>query len=138
MEMWRKAQVSMEYLTLMGFTLLLLIPIIYIFSLQSAESSEDVGVAQTSAIGDKIIEAADQVYYLGEPSKTTLKAYFPDAIENVTIVSNALVFTLETRAGISDMVKISRINLTGSLSPVSGFHEIVIQATENGVTITDS
>jgi len=79
----KKAQASAEYILVSSLILLIILPTIYIFYSYSNKSSEEIRQSQVNKVGTDIVDAAEQVYYLGEPSKTTLDAIMPDGVEKI-------------------------------------------------------
>ncbi len=122
-----KAQVSTEYLIMVGFALLLTVPTVIIFFTQSTQNVEQVNSIQARQIARKIVDNAEKIYYLGEPSVTTIKVAMPRGIDSIKISRRELVFNLKDSSGIvNSVVEVSSINLTGNLSPSSGIQTIRI------------
>lgn len=132
-----RAQVSMEYLLVTGFALLLLFPIIIIAYSQSATFSDDVTAAQLEKVGNEIASAADTVYYAGAPTKKTIKVYFPKNVRDVSISGNTIVFTAGGQGGEFEYAVFSEANMTGSLGTFDGIHVITLIASETQVNITE-
>ena len=82
----KKTQASAEYILVSAVILLIILPIISIFYSYSHESNEEIRQSQVNKIGIEIVDAAEQVYYLGESSKTTLDATMPDGVEKIEIM----------------------------------------------------
>ncbi len=133
-----KGQMSMEYLMVMGFALIVTVPLVIIFFEQSSSAQEKVSADNAAQIARQIIDTSEQVYYLGEPSATTIKANMPDNVEQIIISGNDLTFRMQTGSGLSDVTVSSDVNLTGGLSSEPGIHNIKIEATANGVSIADT
>ena len=62
-----KAQASMEYLLVAGLIILVILPSIYIFYSYSHRSNVEISQSQLNKVGRGIVDAAEEVYYLGEP-----------------------------------------------------------------------
>ena len=106
----KKAQASAEYILVLALILLIIVPTIYLFYSHSHKSSEEIKQSQVNKIGTDIIDAAEQVYYLGKPSKTTLDAIMPDGVEKIEIWHNQeIVFFLNDG---SELAFKSRVNIT--------------------------
>ncbi|MFC1730253.1 DUF1554 domain-containing protein [candidate division KSB1 bacterium] len=80
-----KAQASMEYMLIVGLVFAILVPTVYVFYSYSIEVSDDVIQAKLEKIVNDVINNADKVYYLGEPSKATIKFDMPDKVFEVSI-----------------------------------------------------
>lgn len=134
----KKGQAAMEYILMIGFILALLIPLILLFYNQRADTALQVRSQQLRAVGEKIVDQAESVYYLGEPSRIQFRIQLPDNVVNVTIVNKALVFKLSTEAGVSDIVIPSVVNITGAVPLTSGIHHISVENRGGYVNINSS
>jgi uncharacterized protein (UPF0333 family) len=133
-----KSQVSVEYMLVMGFAALMTVPLLLIYYSYSSDSSESVAASQALQIARRIVDASESVYYLGSPSQTTLKLSFPDKIYSTNLSNKELVFKIKTKNGITDIVQVSAVNLSGNLPTSQGIHVITISAQNNYVQITSN
>jgi len=132
-----KAQVSIEFITVFGFVLMMTIPLVTIFFDQSEGVKDRIAENQLRNIAIKMADKAETMYYLGEPSKTTLKAYFPERIEEVQIIQRTIIFKYRrASSSISPVSYTSQVNISGTISTEPGIHYLVIQATGDEVSIT--
>jgi len=132
-----KAQISVEYLLIIGFVAVISIPLIIIYYDYTATSNDKIISAQIFQVAQKIVDTAESVYYLGEPSQTTLKVYIPDQVAQATIEQEReVVFKMETKAGISDIVQVSSVNITGALPTTQGIYYITVKAEEDQVLLS--
>lgn len=133
-----KSQVSVEYMLVMGFAALMTLPLLLIYYTYSSDSSESVAASQALQVARRIVDASESVYYLGSPSQTTLKLNFPDRINSVNLSSREFVFKIKTRNGITDIVQVSAVNMSGNLPTSQGIHIITITAQTGYVQITSN
>ena len=133
-----KAQVSVEYLLIMGFATLMTIPLLIIYYKYTSETTNSVVYGQSLQIARKIIDSSESVYYLGKPSQTTLKVNFPDNIYSINLSNKELVFKVKTINGLSDIVQISSVNLSGSLPTSPGVHIVTVKAEDGYVLIAST
>ena len=133
-----RSQVSVEYMLVMGFAALLTIPLLLIYYTYSADSTDAVATGQALQISRKIIDASESVYYLGKPSQTTLKLNFPDGIQSTNVSGKEVVFKVKTQAGITEVVQVSPVNMSGTLPTSAGIHVVTIKAEEGYVQITSN
>ena len=131
-----KGQVSVEYVMLFGFLMVILLPLMVFFYKYSLDTNDQVISQQIDQVAKKIVDNVDAVYYLGEPSQTVLKIYLPGQVKNATLARNELVFTINTRSGLNEIVQISKVNMTGTLSHSQGIHYLTIKATGQSVHIS--
>ncbi|MCF7865935.1 hypothetical protein K9L67_02670 [Candidatus Woesearchaeota archaeon] len=128
----------MEYLAVFSITALMIIPMLLIFTSQSNNMKLEIINSQIDKIGSEITDAAEEVYYMGYPSKKTIRTNFPEGLTQIEFSGNTLIFYLETPSLTSETIKVARSNITGNLKPYQGLHIISIEATETGsVNITE-
>ena len=131
-----KAQVSVEFLMITGFVLVILIPLSVIYYEHLNTMTSEVKGTQLSQLAKDITSKAEEVYYLGPPSKVTINAYIPSGVEEADIYPHEINFKLRTSAGLNDIFSTSKVNLTGSINPSEGVHKITIEAKEGYVLVT--
>ena len=134
----RKAQVAMEYMILVGFLVVITIPLILVYNTQYRGTSQQIIANQADQIGQKIVDTAESIYYLGQPSKTTVKIYIPEQIESITIRDYEIMFKLMTSKGTDDVVKLSNVPLNGTLPSTSGMHYVTVQSVGGYVNISST
>ena len=133
----KEAQISVEYMFLIGFATIITIPLIIIYYSFSQESSEEIASAQIQQVAKKIVDAAESVYYLGEPSQTTLRVNIPGNVAFVNLSAGyEVVFRIKTRAGRADVVQNSAVNITGSLPVNKGTYTITVKAMTDHVNVS--
>lgn len=132
-----KAQVAMEYLIIIGFVAIITLPLVIIFQTHSRETTEEITSTQVYQISKRIADGAETVYYLGEPSKITIKTYFPENINSISLGSNEIVFVLKKGAKEDEIVVYTPINVTGNLSTHQGVHYINIESRGGYVWVSD-
>lgn len=132
-----KAQVSMEFLLVVGFAFLMTVPLIIIFYQQSETLSTEISASQINKVAGEIRDAADEVYYLGSPSKKTVTVYMPEGVQSISIGGNKIVFTVESPSGDYELVKWSAANLTGSIQTYNGIHYVSVESHNTYVSISD-
>ena len=131
-----KSQVSVEYLLIIGFVTLITIPLVFIFFKYTAETSNEIVNLQVNQIANKIVDAAESVYFLGEPSQITIRVSIPGHIVGVSLDNREVVFNVGSISGISEIVKVSSVDLTGDLPTTQGIYSITLKARSTGVEIS--
>lgn len=131
-----KAQVAMEYLIIIGFVTIVTIPLVLIFQTHSQETREGITSTQIYHISKKVADGAETVFYLGEPSRLTIKSYFPENIDSITLGSNEIVFKLKKKNGFDEIVVYTPINITGNLSTHQGVHYLNIECRGDHVWVS--
>ena len=133
----RKAQVSMEYLVIVGFVAVLVIPMIILFYSYADRTEDEIISNQIQKISLKVSDSAEAMYYLGEPSRTRVRAYFPKNINNITIGNNEILFIVNTKNGLDHIVIYTPIPIQGTLDTHSGYHNINVRSRGGYIEITD-
>lgn len=132
-----KAQVSMEYMIIIGFVTAIIVPLLLIFNAHSTEINEDIIANEADTIASKIADSAESVYYLGETSKVTFRVYMPKKINEINISGNEIVFFIKKSNGVDEVVKYVPIPINGSLSKESGIQKIVVESKGDYVWVSN-
>jgi uncharacterized protein (UPF0333 family) len=119
-----KAQISTEYLIILGIAIAAIIPAGYFFYTYSSTSNDQAIRSQIETIGNQIIVNAESVYGLAEGSLVSLDVKYPETIKDVYILNkNELIITYELSSGITESVFFSNIQLSGNFSYPDGTPE---------------
>ncbi len=130
-------QIAIEYLSIMGFVMVLVIFLVYTSQYYSRQVQDTTALNQVDKIAKQIVDAAEQVYYLGQPSRLTLSLYIPDRIDNISISNNEVTFIVRTQDGRSDMNYPSKVNISGNISASQGVRDIKVEARQGYVWISN-
>lgn len=110
-----KAQVSVEYLIIIGISFAILIPAGYFFYNYSKSSNEGSIRTQITQIGTSVLTNAESVYGLSDGSLVTLDVRYPNNVRDVYILDNReLVIKYELSSGINEAVFFSNVNISGN------------------------
>jgi uncharacterized protein (UPF0333 family) len=134
--MEKRGQVAIEYITILGFILVTTLVMTYLFTQHTGALGDAVVEHQVERVAEKIVDSAEAMYFLGEPSRTKLKLYFPVGILNASVSGQELVFTVQTSQGHDEVVKYSQVNLTGTLPTSPGIHYIQVEAQGSQVVVS--
>ena len=130
-------QISVEYMVIIGFVTVITIPLIIVYSTFTQDSADEINTAQAKQIAKKIVDAAESVYYLGEPSQTTLSVNVPDKLVLANFSSGKeVVFKVSTKSGKVDIVQNTRFNISGDFPTKAGSYTITIKAMPNYVNVS--
>jgi len=131
-----KTQAATEYLMVVGFVLVILIPGIYLYVTYSAESQDSIINAKVDAVANEIVKATDQVYSYGEGSQTKLTINLPDSIKLIEFINNEIIFTVVNSKGAeSEIAKVANVNLQGEITLIPGTKTINIQSFGDSVGV---
>ena len=135
----KRGQSSVEFITIFGFIFLMMIPLIIVFFDQSHSVQDNIAQNHIRNIARKIADEAESMYYLGEPSKTTIKTEFPERIQEIVIENRTILFRyMNSKNTIQDVLVLSMVNLTGNLSVSPGIHYIHVIADGGFVKINET
>ncbi len=130
----KEAQISVEYMFLIAFVTVVTIPLIVIYHTFTQQSSDEITSSQINQLAKNIVDAAESVYYLGEPSQTRLKINMPTNVVSADLSGGyEVVFKVEEG---SDIVRSSSVNITGSLPTKKGTYTLIIEAKSDYVKVS--
>jgi len=130
-----RAQLALEYLVIVSFSLMVLIPIILFLYDYSKFKKEEYSLFVASKAVERIGEVIDYICLQGEPAKLTLKLTIPPGLEEIKIVNKTIIFRAKTYSGITDIYYNSICNISGYIPKKEGEYSIIIQAKNKGVYI---
>jgi len=135
----KKAQISIEYLIIISFVIMLLLTTLGFALFYSSEISEKIKFNQLERFAKKITTSAESVFYSGETSKLTFTAYLPEGIKSIQIIKTEkiILFNVSTQSGAAVIAYSSNVPIDGSLSPSAGLKRIEIVAETNAAVISE-
>lgn len=139
MKFWnekKRAQVSIEYLIIVGFVVAVLIGIISLAFFYSGTIKDRIKMTQINNFANKIISTSESVFYAGEPSKATISVYLPENVKEIEIIENSLVLTFQASSGLNKISFSSQVPISGSININPGLKKIQAVAEETQVVIS--
>lgn len=133
-----KSQVATEYLIIVSFVLMVLIPYILYLTNMSQSFSEDNTLTVASDSVQKIGQTADLVYSRGEPAKLKISILIPSNVEDISFIGKTMTWKVKTSSGVSDIYYNSVATLKGSLPKTPGYYNVIVEATDSEVNINVS
>src|SRR3989338_7358329 len=131
-----KAQISMEYLMIVGFVFAAFVPLTVIFYSYTQGSAEEVAAEQLSQIAKEVVDASEAVYYRGAPSQVTLGVYMPAQLKGFSFEKKNLILQYQTKNGIVEVIETSAVNISGSMPTSQGTYALTIKALDDYVNIS--
>src|SRR3989344_4901929 len=132
----KKLQAATEYIMIVGFEIVILIPGIYLYMKYSDESNDSIINAKVDSITNEIVKAAEQVYTYGEGSQTTINVDIPKDVVAINFEGNEVVFTVINSKGLqSEIAKASNVKLNGYITVIEGNKKINIMSEGNEVLV---
>jgi len=108
------AQISLEYLIIIGLSFAILIPAGDFFYDYSRSSNDETVRSQVNDLGNKILVNAEAVYGLTGDSMITLDLTYPDKTLDMYVLNNGeIIIKYELQSGINEAVFFSRIPISG-------------------------
>lgn len=80
-----RGQASIEYMLIIGFVILMFLPVVYLLFTSLQEYQAETAYSQSFAAGREILATAERVYHHGPPSRLTVQVRIPAGIKNVTL-----------------------------------------------------
>ena len=139
MKSWNKkkrAQVSVEYLIIVGFVVAVLIGIISLAFFYSGTIKDRIKMTQINNFVNKIISTSESVFYAGEPSKATISVYLPENVKNIEILEDTLFISVQTSSGLNKIGFPSNVPISGALYNNEGLKRVQISAQADGAVIS--
>lgn len=136
--MEKRGQVAIEYITILGFVLVTTMVMTFLFTQHTGSLNDSVIEHQVERIGEKIVDTAEAMYFIGEPSRTNIKLYFPQGILNASANGQEIVFIVQTSRGRDEIVKFSQVNITGTIPTSAGIHYLQIEAQGAVVAVSET
>ena len=133
----KKGQFAMEYFLVVGFSLVIITPMIFLLYSEYGSTRTEVQYEHLVELSREIIFQAEKLYYQGPPSQTTMQAYFPPGIINMTIFNGTggeedirgvyLEFAIEDSPGLVSLWSKVPIKIDDNFKPFQGLHVLVLQ-----------
>lgn len=125
-----KCQAALEYMLIVGIILASLTPLmLYVF--QQTEISTRMQQAEVAV--NTIAAKADNLYAQGPGAKSTINVLFPSGYGGGTVSGRTVAIKVFLTNAYSDVVAVSKANLTGSLPNEPGYKQIVLETLLSGV-----
>ncbi len=128
-----KGQFAMEYFLVVGFSLVIITPMIFLLYSEYGSTRTEVQYEHLVELSREIIFQAEKLYYQGPPSQTTMQAYFPPGILEMTIFDDGsilgayLEFAIEDSPGQVSQWSRVPIKIDDGFVPFQGLHVLVLQ-----------
>ena len=140
-KMENKAQASLEYMVMLGMSLMVFSAILYVTGLLITTSSIQVGVNSAYQAVEKLRSASDFVYVHGHPSKFEVNLYIPPSLENLTIrgQNNSVCARVSVGESFTDIYGVTKGNVYGNFPTVvrEGYYVFRVESmSDNTINIT--
>ncbi len=109
-----RGQVSTELLVIIGFMLLLLIPLLLYSYGRVNVANEDIAVQKAEFAANRLASLSDSVGYLGGEAAIVEEFEMPPNLKGITVSGHDIVFLVESSSGAKQIVKTSAFILNSS------------------------
>ena len=112
-----RAQASIEFVLVIAFGMVILLPASLIFANYSRESSEELKMTQLIRMGNDIVLQSENVYYYSDPSRVEIIGVVPEGVKSIYVQTdwanhvNLLTFNLQKGDKIQPVTFFSRVNI---------------------------
>ena len=134
MEKEVKAQVSIEYILLIGLIIAAITPLFY-YSISTI--TQNTKMNRAYSLVNKIADTADMLYALGPGSQEVIVIEIPGGVESITIQGKEVNVRMVLFSKASDISAVSKANMTGSLVTKSGSWHVLIKNEDNTIKISN-
>jgi hypothetical protein len=124
-----KGQIATEYVMIMGFVLVITIPLFYY---AMSESNKNIRINQADDAINTLARAADTVYSIGPGTKKYVWVNMPSGVETYSLANKEVLIKLQIFGGLSDVSVGTRAGLTGEIPISKGRHKVLVEMLESG------
>lgn len=103
--MGKRAQVSMEYLAIIMFFLLVSVPIFTYFYISGPEKEYYASITQAEKVANEIIDNARLINSQGYGTKITRTVVIPKYVDNINFSGNYVIITLNNNDKVSQVMR---------------------------------
>jgi hypothetical protein len=111
--MKNRAQVSLEYMTMLGISLVIFAGVLYVATLLVSEQRTQIDVDTAYRAVRGIKELSDFIYVHGDPSKTRSTIHIPGNVQNLSIRDHVVRLRLGVGSSFTDVYAVTKANMTG-------------------------
>jgi len=124
----KKAQVSFEYILLVGIVFFFVAIILYYTII---ESNQTIKMNMANDVVTKLAKTADMVYALGPGSQDYIQIEMPNGVQSTNISNKQISLKIKIFSNISDVFARTKANVTGTLPIKGGSQHISIKVLNN-------
>lgn len=114
--MKNRAQVSLEYMTMLGLSLIIFVGILYVATIMISTAGTQIDVDTAYRAVQGIKESAEFIYVHGHPSKIQSNIHIPSNVEDVSIQGNVVRIRLSVGEVFTDVYAVTKANMTGDMA----------------------
>ena len=111
-----RGQAMTEMLVLVGFALVFIVPIAFLFLSASNNELSKTSVMQAKATARTIADNAGEIYLQGPGARKYIVVNYPQGVTDASVGNGAVVLILDSNGFRQDIVATTFANITGNLS----------------------
>ncbi|MCU0642179.1 MAG: hypothetical protein MUF61_01185 [archaeon] len=131
----KRGQISTEYLIVVGFIVFFVIISLGVALYYSADIQDKMRERQIEQFARKIIGSAEEVYYSGEPSKSTINIYLPKGVSGISVFEKEIAINFSLSTGFNSVSYSSNVPLEGVIGSIDGVRTIEVTALSDRVMV---
>lgn len=137
----KQAQAAIEFLFVVGFAMMLLIPSLALFGRFVQESSYTVTTSQVNKIGNYMLSTAKTVYHGTNGTVVVIEVNFPEGVTVMEIpeeTHDQIIFTMNVGGTETQQVYYSDIPINGTFNSTDiteGVKKLKFEAINNGALV---
>lgn len=128
-----KAQLSLEYLLLVGLILMLLAPVFYY---AFSTSTQTIKMNEADNFVKSIANTADTLYSLGPGSQDSIEINVPKGTKNITLKNKEVLLIIYIFNGEAYISADTKTNISGNITTKSGSYHITLKNENNTIKVT--
>jgi uncharacterized protein (UPF0333 family) len=132
-----KGQVSIEYMMVLGLMFLLLVPLLVLFSNTQQDTQDQLVEGQLNKVGNTIRDAAERVYFAGEPAQEQVQVYMPEGVGFVNFNNTSIIFNVTQGRQDYALVINGLAPMNGTIDNFKGVHVITVRADDGVVQVSE-
>ncbi|MFH1470334.1 MAG: hypothetical protein ABIF01_01150 [Candidatus Micrarchaeota archaeon] len=134
-----KGQGAIEMVVLVGFFIMLSIPILSLFYLNASQSAQDTSIVQAKQSAREITLKADSVYSQGIGANDYIYVVFPQGLQKISARDREITFTVLASSGNSDIVSMgtAKLGIEGVIGTEAGPHKLKMRSLGDYVEISE-
>ncbi len=124
-------------MVIIGFVLVLVIPLTILYAKYSSESSYAVTTSKIDSISKEIIAAANQVNVYGKDTQVKLNLDFPKDIKSVSFSGNEIIFVVKKGNEDAEIAKVADVSFSfvGNIPVTPGKKNVIVKSLGNSVLV---
>lgn len=136
----KRGQIGVEYLIVVGFVTFAIISIIALAFFYSNEIKDRIRLNQVESFTDQLISSSENIFFAGEPSKTTVRLYLPEGVDGFVVNGNTILVTVKVSGGqnIREYESNVPLSLSGGMTLSEGLKKLTLEAYDDRVEITQA